>query len=75
MIVRAVLRIVRSAAALVALYYALPLNHSSPWAAVTMLVTGLVVFAGLVAFQVRCIYPCCPGYPRAAVGVTKGPGI
>jgi hypothetical protein len=30
MIVRAVLRIVGSAAALVALYYALPLNHSSP---------------------------------------------
>jgi voltage-gated potassium channel len=55
MIVRAVLRIVGSAAALVALYYALPLDHSSPGAAVTMLVTGLVVFAGLVAFQVRAI--------------------
>jgi voltage-gated potassium channel len=55
MIVRAVLRIVGSATALVALYYVLPLNRSSAWAAVTMLVIGLVVFAGLVAFQVRAI--------------------
>ena len=53
MIVRAVLRIVGSATALVALYYVLPLNHSSAWAAVTILVIGLVVFAGLVAVQVR----------------------
>jgi voltage-gated potassium channel len=55
MIGRAVLRIVGSAAALVALYYVLPLTHSSAWATVTILVTGLVVFAGLVAFQVRAI--------------------
>jgi voltage-gated potassium channel len=55
MIVRAVLRIVASATALVALYYVLPLNHSSAWAAVTILVIGLVVFAGLVAVQVRAI--------------------
>ena len=55
MIVRAVLRIVGSATALVALYYVLPLNRSSAWAAVTILVTGLVVFAALVAFQVRAI--------------------
>jgi hypothetical protein len=33
MIVRGVLRIVGSAAALVALYYALPLNPSAAWAA------------------------------------------
>ena len=55
MIVWAVLRIVGSAAALVALYYALPLDRSSSWAAVTILVIGLVVFAVLVAFQVRSI--------------------
>jgi Ion channel len=55
MIVRAVLRIVGSATALVALYYLLPLNHSSPGVAVTILVIGLVVFAGLVTFQVRAI--------------------
>ncbi|MGW6909564.1 potassium channel family protein [Streptomyces sp. NPDC054940] len=55
MIAWAVLRIVGSAAALVALYYALPLNQSSAWGAVMMLVIGLVVFVGLVAFQVRAI--------------------
>ncbi|WP_406862770.1 potassium channel family protein [Streptomyces sp. HUAS MG47] len=55
MIARAVLRIVGSAAALVALYYALPLSHSSAWGAITMLVIGLVVFVGLIAFQVRAI--------------------
>ena len=55
LIVRAVLRIVGSAAALVTLYYALPLDRSSAWAAVTILVTGLAVFAVLVAFQVRAI--------------------
>jgi ion channel len=53
MIVRAVLRIVGSAAALVALYYVVPLDHSST--GVTILVIGLVVFIGLVAFQVRSI--------------------
>ena len=37
------------------IYYLLPLNRSSTWAAVTMLVIGLVVFTGLVAFQVRSI--------------------
>jgi voltage-gated potassium channel len=55
MIVRDGLRIVGSATALVALYFVLPLDHSSTWAAVTMLVIGLVVFAGLVVFRVRAI--------------------
>jgi voltage-gated potassium channel len=55
MIVRAVLRIVGSATALVAVYYLLPLNNSSTWAAVTILVVGLVLFIGLVALQVRLI--------------------
>jgi Ion channel len=55
MIVRAVLRIVGSAAALVALYYLLPLDHASTSAAVTILVIGLAVFIGLVALQVRLI--------------------
>ncbi|MFD0143592.1 MULTISPECIES: potassium channel family protein [unclassified Streptomyces] len=55
MIALAMLRIVGSAAALVAVYFALPLNHSSAWGAVTMLVIGLVVFVGLVGFQVRAI--------------------
>ena len=55
MIVRAVLRIAGSTAALVAIYYLLPLDHSSTGIAVTILVIGLAVFIGLVAFQVRSI--------------------
>jgi voltage-gated potassium channel len=55
MIVRAVLRVVGSIAVLVALYYVLPLDHSSTGGAVTILVIGLVVFIGLVALQVRWI--------------------
>ena len=55
MIVRAVLRAAGSTIALVAIYYLLPLDHASTWVAVTMLVTGLVLLIGLVAFQVRWI--------------------
>ena len=51
----AVLRIVGAIIALVALYYALPLDNSSPGVAVTVLVIGLVVFIGLVALYVRLI--------------------
>ena len=54
-IVRAVLRAVGSTIALVAIYYLLPLDRSSTWFAVTMLVIGLAVLLGLVAFQVRWI--------------------
>jgi Ion channel len=49
------LRAMGSTVALVVIYYLLPLDHSSTWAAVTMLVIGLVLFIGLVAFQVRSI--------------------
>jgi hypothetical protein len=55
MIVRALLRIAGSTAVLVILDRLLPLDHSSTGAAVTILVTGLVVFIGLVALQVRWI--------------------
>jgi voltage-gated potassium channel len=55
MIMWGVLRIVGSTAALVAIYYALPLTHASTWAAVTILVIGLVLFIGLAALQVRSI--------------------
>jgi ion channel len=54
-IVGAVLRAVGSTVALVALYYLLPLDHSSIWVAVTMLAIGLVALVGLVTFQVRWI--------------------
>jgi Ion channel len=54
-IVRAVLRAVGSTAALVAIYYLLPLDRSSTWVAVTMLVIGLAVLIALVVLQVRWI--------------------
>jgi len=50
-----VLRAVGSTAALVALYYLLPLDRSSTWVAVTMLAIGLVALIGVVVFQVRWI--------------------
>jgi voltage-gated potassium channel len=53
--VRALLRALGSTAALVVIYYLLPLNHASTGAAVTMLVVGLVVLIALVTFQVRSI--------------------
>ena len=55
MIVRAVLRIVGSITVLVAVYYLLPTDHSPTWGAVTILVIGLAIFIGLVAFQTRSI--------------------
>jgi hypothetical protein len=54
-IARTVLRVAGSVAALVTLYYLLPLDHSSTPAAVTMLVIGLAAFIALVAAQVRWI--------------------
>ena len=53
--VRAAPRVVGSAAGLVAIYYLLPLDHSSEPVAVTTLVIGLAAFVTLVAFQVRWI--------------------
>jgi hypothetical protein len=50
-----VLRAAGSVVALVALYYLLPLDHSSTPAAVTILIIGLVAFIALVAFHVRSI--------------------
>jgi hypothetical protein len=50
-----VLRAAGSAAAMVALYYLLPLDHSSTPTAVTILIVGLVAFTALVAFHVRSI--------------------
>ncbi len=50
-----VLRVAGSAAALVALYYLLPLDHSSTPVAVTILLIGLAGFIALVTFQVRAI--------------------
>jgi hypothetical protein len=50
----AVLRVLGSIAVVLTAYYLLPLDRTSAWG-VTLLVIGLVVFIGLVAFQVRAI--------------------
>jgi voltage-gated potassium channel len=50
-----VLRSAGTVAALVALYYLLPLDHTSTPTAVTILVIGLVAFIALVTFHVRSI--------------------
>jgi hypothetical protein len=55
MIALTVLRIAGSMTALVALYYGLPLDHSSTRGAITILVIGLALFSVLIAFQVRSI--------------------
>jgi ion channel len=54
-IVRAMMRALGSAVALVAIYYLLPLDHAVRWLAITMLVIGLIVLIGLIAYQIRSI--------------------
>jgi voltage-gated potassium channel len=50
-----VLRVVASIVVVTAAYYLLPFDRSATGVAVTLLVAGLVIFVGLVAFQVRAI--------------------
>jgi hypothetical protein len=54
-IIRAVLRALGSAAVLIVIYYLLPLDRSTRWLAITILVIGLVALIGLITFQVRAI--------------------
>jgi voltage-gated potassium channel len=54
-IVRSALRAAGSASVLVAIYYLLPLNTSIRWAAITILLVGLILLIVLIAFQVRWI--------------------
>jgi hypothetical protein len=49
------LRAAGSTIVLVAIYYVLPIDTSARWLAITVLVIGLAVFVGLVAFQARAI--------------------
>jgi voltage-gated potassium channel len=49
------LRALGTTAALVAIYYLLPLDHTSTWIAATTLIIGLVAFIALVIFQARWI--------------------
>jgi voltage-gated potassium channel len=55
LIIRSVLRAVGSVTVLVAVYYLLPLGTSATWAAIVILVTGLVVLMALVAHSVWSI--------------------
>jgi hypothetical protein len=70
---RAMLRAGASTAALVAVYYALPLNRIDGWVAVAVLVLGLVLLIGLVVYQVRSIiaspYPALRGIQALATSV------
>jgi voltage-gated potassium channel len=54
-IIRSVLRAVGSVIVLVTVYYLLPLDTSATWAAITILVTGLVGLTALVAYSVWSI--------------------
>jgi ion channel len=49
------LRALGSTAVLVAIYYLLPLDHTSTWLAATTLIIGQVAFIALVVYQVRWI--------------------
>ena len=49
------LRALGTTAVLVAIYYLLPLDHTSTWRAATVLIIGLVAFIALLSFQVRWI--------------------
>lgn len=73
MVAQALLRALASTAALVAIYYLLPLNHSARWVAVTTLVIGLVLLIVLIAFQVRWIitspYPILRAVEALAISV------
>lgn len=53
--VSSTLRAAGSIAALLTIYYVLPLDRVTTWLAVTILIIGLVLLIGLVGFQVRSI--------------------
>jgi hypothetical protein len=67
------LRAAGSTTALVVIYYLLPLNRASTTVAVTILIIGLVVLIGLVAFQVRAIiqspFPLLRGVEALATSI------
>ncbi len=54
-IVRSALRAAGSTAVLLTIYYVLPLDRVTTWVAVTILIIGLVLLIGLVAYQARAI--------------------
>src|SRR5690349_16710914 len=72
-IVRSVLRAAGSSAALVVIYYLLPLDRGSTAEAVTLLTIGLVLLIGLVSYQVRSIvrsaFPLLRGVEALATSI------
>ena len=72
-IVLSALRATGSSAALVVIYYVLPLDRSSTAVAVTLLTIGLVALMGLVAYQVRSIirssFPLLRGVEALATSI------
>ena len=70
---RAAVRAVGSVAALVAIYYLLPLDHASTATAVTILLIGLIGLIGLIARQVlaiiRSAYPAVRAIEALAVSL------
>jgi Ion channel len=73
-LVRATLRSAASTAVLVVIYYLLPLDRSSAAEAVTMLVAGLVIFIGLLTYQVhRIIRSPFPGLRAVEALATSVP--
>src|SRR5215470_2845276 len=72
-VVRSMLRAAGSTAALVVIYYLLPLDHASTALAVTILTIGLVALIGLVAYQVRSIvrskFPLLRGVEALATSI------
>jgi ion channel len=72
-VVRSLMRAGGSTAALVVIYYVLPLDHTARWAAIAMLVAGLVGLLGLITFQVRSIsgsrYPALRALEALATSV------
>ena len=72
-IVASLLRAVGTIAVLTTIYFVLPLDHISRWAAVTILAIGLAGLIALVAFQVRSVmsssYPLLRGIESLATSV------
>ncbi|WP_405068963.1 hypothetical protein OG558_03755 [Kribbella sp. NBC_01510] len=73
LIVRGLLRAAVTAAALVALYYVLPLDRRSDAAVVVELVIGIGLLVATIAWQVRAILradesPCADESMRGACG-------
>jgi len=73
LVVRSTLRSLVFAAGLVAIYYLLPFDRVSTWAAVVMLAIGLLALVGLIVLQVRTIvrspYPGLWGVESLATSI------